>query len=227
LGAKKLPENKGVAPLTSEMGINMRKSGIAFLFGIALSSISPADAATYNLVNQGGGIPLTGYIITDGQLGTLSQSDIIAWQITETGTSSPNLIMTSIDNTNSTVSLTGSALSANSAGLLFNLAASGVSILSFTSNQTNSSGNPAFRLTFCDTAAACFYAASATLNISYRTELFLGFSSGGFTRQTRSTVTSPIATFVPTPLPTSLVLLLTGLTGIGGLSLRRHGRRGH
>jgi hypothetical protein len=200
----------------------MRTSGIWLFLGIASLTISPADATTYSMVNQGGGIPLTGYIITDGAMGTLSQSDIISWMITETGTSGPG-ILTSIDKTNSTVSLTGGALSATSAGLVFTLSASGSSILSFTSNQSYS-GHPAFKLTFCDTAAACFYTVG-TLKITYDTELILSTTAGS-TMQTRGTVTSPIALRVVTPLPASLPLLLSGLAGIGALSLRRRLRRG-
>ncbi len=71
----------------------MRNSGIGtFLFigfiasGISTLAISPAsaNAITYNILGQGAGIPLTGFITTDGHLGTLSLSDIVAWQITET-----------------------------------------------------------------------------------------------------------------------------------------------
>src|SRR5437588_10389678 len=103
--------------------------------GISAQAISPAsaNAIIYSIVNQGAGIPLTGFITTDGHLGTLSQSDITAWQITETGTSSPGII-TTIDNTTSTVSLTDGALSATNAALLFNFASTISSTLIFTTN---------------------------------------------------------------------------------------------
>lgn len=55
----------------------MRITSILPLLGTALLANSPAGATpiTYSLVNQGGGILLTGNIVTDGVIGTLSQSD--------------------------------------------------------------------------------------------------------------------------------------------------------
>ena len=83
----------------------------AGLIATAILSSSAASAITYNVLNQGGGILLSGTITTDGHLGTLSASDITGWQIIQTGISGSGLL-TSIDNTNSTISLSGLALSA-------------------------------------------------------------------------------------------------------------------
>jgi hypothetical protein len=163
---------------------------------IASAAISPASAITYNIVNQGGGIPLTGFITTDDHLGTLSQSDIIAWQITETGTSSPG-ILTTITNSTSTASLTDGALSATATSLLFNFSSSTASTLIFTSNQLVS-GKPAFVLTFCDVGAHCTDTTNPTFPVSYLVNLTLRSTSGTIS-QDRPTGTSPIAV-VPGPI---------------------------
>ena len=77
----------------------IRLTGLfAFLAAIAVLDTSPAGATTYNVVNQGGGILLSGTIVTDGVLGTLSQSDITAWHINQNSVSGSGF-PTSIDNT--------------------------------------------------------------------------------------------------------------------------------
>lgn len=203
----------------------MRIASILPLLGIALLANSPAGATpiTYSLVNQGGGILLTGNIVTDGVIGTLSQSDIISWQITETGTSGPGIMQT-INSTNSTISLTGSALRSDSTGLVFNFSNSAAAKLAFTSNQSffNSvlhANEPAFQLTYCDTVAAC----KSPTNVAYLVQLILTNTTGSVTIGDRPTGTSPIAR--PVPLPASFTLFLSGLAVMVGLMLRQRTRR--
>src|ERR1700757_703801 len=125
--------------------------GTLLLLGFIVAGAPTAavpNTITYGILSQGAGIQLTGFITTDGHLRTLAQANITAWHITETSISSPGFV-TTIDNTTSTVSLTGPALSATATALSF-LFASGISsILTFSSNQLVS-GNPAFRLQYCD-----------------------------------------------------------------------------
>jgi hypothetical protein len=199
----------------------MRNSSVnAFLLpglitaAILLAATEPARAITYNIVNQGAGIPLTGFITTNNDIGVLQQSDIIAWQITETGTSSPGILAT-IDNTNSTVNLTGVALSATTTSLVFNFNSAVASTLVFTSNA-QVSGNPMFKLTYCDLGAHC----TAPFATDVRVNLILNTTSGG-TNQSRFTGTSPIAVIAPTPVPGALSLFVGGLGLIGLLARRR------
>jgi hypothetical protein len=157
---------------------------------------SIARATTYNILNQGNGILLSGTITTDGHLGALTAADITAWNIIQTGISGSNL-PTSIDNTNSALSYSGGALSATNTALVFNFTLSTASVLSFTSNQTFhvlSQTLPAFQLTYCDAKAACippfgFGSADVILVLS---------SAAGADIPSRPTGTSPIAT-VPGP----------------------------
>jgi hypothetical protein len=116
------------------MSLVVLRAALAAL-AILISSAASASTITYAILSQGAGISLAGTITTDGHIGTLSVGDITAWQITATGVSGTGL-MTSIDNTDSTVSLTGSALSASLTSLSLNFSSSIATILSFTSTQT-------------------------------------------------------------------------------------------
>ena len=57
----------------------------AVLFLLLTNSI--ARATTYDILNQGNGILLSGTITTDGHLGALTAADITAWNIIQTGIS--------------------------------------------------------------------------------------------------------------------------------------------
>jgi hypothetical protein len=182
----------------------MRNSRVAMLsiFSFLVSAIPTATLSfgnnvTYAILNQGGGIQLTGFITTDGHIGTLSQADLLAWQITETNISSPGFL-TTISNTTSTVSLTDGSLSGSTSALSFNFSSSISSILKFTSNQLVS-GNPAFVLTFCDVGAHCQDTTNPTFPVTYEVNLTLRSTSGA-SSSSRPTGTSPIAIAVPGPI---------------------------
>jgi hypothetical protein len=115
---------------------------IAALLGLSQAS---ANSITYDLV-----APLTnimeGSITTDGTIGTLSAADITSWSFCPTcggGTLNPS---------NSTVSLTGNALTATSAGLFFNFSGTG-GLLDF--EQNNFAVNGGLDIQFCDTDTPC------------------------------------------------------------------------
>jgi hypothetical protein len=196
----------------------MRIYSIVLLFGMVVCT-SPAGAAVYDILNQGGGIQLSGFIVTTGKLGVLAQSDILNWQVEVVGISGPGL-MTSIDKTNSTVTLTGGALSATSTGLVFNFASHAASELSFRSNQAYVVAfyglQPAFGLNYCDLGAACSYTVGSA-SIPYEVERVLT-STHGASIGTRPTGSSAIATLAATPLPASVSLFGSGLAGLAGLA---------
>lgn len=138
--------------------------------------------------------------------------------------------MQTINNTNSSISLTGSALKSDSTGLVFNFSSSAAAKLAFTSNQSffNSifhANEPAFQLTYCDTIAAC--KAPSPINTPYLVQLILTNTTGSVTIGDRPTGTSPIAIPVAIPLPASFTLFLSGLGVMVGLMLRQRMRRAH
>jgi hypothetical protein len=193
----------------------------ASLAALAIFITSPASAITYNVLSQGGGILLSGTITTDGHLGTLAATDITSWHINENSITGSGFL-TSIDNTNSSVSLTDGALSATTTALVFNFASTTSSILSFTSTQTFPSIGgiilPAFGLTYCDTGAHCI----APINGStYDVDLILSSKSGASITP-RFVGTSPIAT-VPGPIVGAGLpgLMLAG-AGLLGWWRKRH-----
>jgi hypothetical protein len=174
----------------------MRRYLIAPLCAAVLTAITPAKATTYHVLNQGGGILLGGSITTDGNSGVLAASDILSWQIFELGTNFSG-VMKSIDNTNSTLVLTGGALSATTAGLVFNFASTTSSKLSFASTATAvvlGVTRPKFSLIYCDVGAAC----KDPFNTSFEVNLQL-FSTSGGTSGTRPIGTTLIAETTPLP----------------------------
>jgi hypothetical protein len=118
---------------------------------MALTGVSQARATTYDLIGTSG-ISVSGTITTDGDTGMLAASDITDWHINQTFDTVH--FQSFIDPTNSTVSLTGNALTATSSQLLFDFSDTAPSNLYFSSNNFFG-GSGGLSLQFCDAAAAC------------------------------------------------------------------------
>lgn len=117
---------------------------------IALFAATQANADTvYDLIDLSSITVVSGTITTDCNSCTLTQSDITAWNIDINA--GPHFA-TNLSNSNSTVSLTGSALTATPTALSFDFSSSG-SLLQFTSNNFSTDGG--LNLQFCDADTPC------------------------------------------------------------------------
>lgn len=100
---------------------------ISFVFVILIApTVMRADDITYTVNQTEGGYGVAGTITTDGKIGTLSSSDIIAWNLTLN--SSPAILL---GTNNSTALLLGSSLSAAADQLKFDFTSGSFSYLQF------------------------------------------------------------------------------------------------
>lgn len=95
---------------------------------------------TYTVTEMVGGGTATGFITTDGTIGTLAQANILDWSFTLNDGTNPafDLLGPLESGSNSGVFLVGSDLTATSTQLSFNFSATG--ILLFQSPSVGSSG---------------------------------------------------------------------------------------
>jgi hypothetical protein len=99
---------------------------ITLVFALVAPTVLRADNIAYNVNQTVGPFGMTGTITTDGVIGTLSSTDIIAWDLTLN--SSP-AIMLKTDNSSAT--LVGSSLSATAGQLTFDFTSGSFSYLKF------------------------------------------------------------------------------------------------
>jgi PEP-CTERM motif-containing protein len=188
-----------------------------------LLPVSQASATTYQLNNLLSFV--SGTITTDGTLGTLtSPSQITAWTINQTFDTLryPASISSPASPSNSTVTLTGNALTATATGLFFNFSGSGGSLLEFASNNFFG-GSGGISLQYCDATGNCL---NQNLTVLHSFALMAFIDPG--TSSTSSGVMESgtmieIATAVPSsvPLPATLPFFATGLGVLGLLGWRR------
>ena len=200
-----------------------RESMVAFATLLALIGFtSRANADVIYDVNIPS-LTLTGTITTDGDIGTLAASDILAWNLSVP----PNVHRgTSIDSSTGSVSLTSgtTALTATATELFFNFGGSTAAALIFAS--------PGFSLSplgsvmaeqFCNGAANCVNQNNAVLAAGI-SDVWISpgccSSSGGISEEgTVAIATAPVTPAVPEPSTWAMMLL--GFTGIGFMAYRR------
>jgi hypothetical protein len=195
----------------------MKTKLLGLIAYMALLGVPQAGATTYNLTGTSG-IDVTGTITTDGNIGTLSAADITSWNINETFDTIH--VPTNINPSNSTVSLSGDALTATSTQLLFNFADTATSKLEFVSNNFPNPGG--FNVQFCDATTPCINQVGAS-DFSF---MEIVFASGGCCSSSTGVAetgntqigTAAVAT---TPLPAALPLFGAGLGLMGLLGWRR------
>ena len=182
--------------------------------------VSQAHAATvvYNIISPPNLFvsgTLSGTITTDGNTGVLSVSDIISWDIVQSADTVH--FGSTLDPSNSMVSLTGTALTANATGLFFNFGATDNSLLEFFTPP--GTGN---NLQFCDATTPCLNQNSAQ-TFSDIVYVFVAPGEGATSGSSPQVDTTEIAaaTVGATPLPAALPLFATGIGGLGLLGWRR------
>jgi hypothetical protein len=173
-----------------------------FYFTFVGAAQSLALGQTPGGCNQSGGCSS---ITTDGHIGVLAPSDIVSWQL---AIYSSNTFVITLTPTNSQLNLTGSALTATPANLLFNF------------NDTSPDG------LFQISSNNCFPCAT----IQWAAEGFLGSATGAFaigaqqdanTSQNGSSARSGNLAVATAPEISTWAMLLLGFAGIGFMAYRR------
>lgn len=190
--------------------------------GLGIIGSDPASATTYQLDFPS--IFVTGAIVTDGTLGSLSGADIQSWTFSQNvlvmGAGFGPASMSSSEPCTSycsapfsTLTITGSALTATSTGLFFDFSATDGSLVNFATNS-----NPGLSLQFCDTVAPCTNQNGASLNSFVVLDIwnvFDGSTSEGLNEESMGSVQIGQADISATPLPATLPLFVTGLGALG------------
>jgi PEP-CTERM motif len=184
---------------------------LAFVAGFALLLATAEARATVYTLTGVSSISVSGTITTDGNTGTLSQADITSWQLNQPDTT----FVTSLNPSNSTVSLTGNALTATATQLLFDFSDTTPSLLVFESpNFLGGSGG--FSLQFCDGTSACQDGNLTT----YHSSILLALIAPGLGNTQDSIAESGVtqigaATAGGVPEPSTWAMMLLGFAGLG------------
>jgi hypothetical protein len=199
-------------------GVVMKTKSLGLIACMVLLGTSQARATTYDIIapstgELAGGI--SGTITTDGTTGTLSASNITSWNINQT--INDVQFIENLSSSNSTLSLTGGALTANATELFFNFSATDDSLLKFSSTLVT--GNS---LQYCDATAACINQNGAS-DFSTIEWVFVapGLGSTNGSSPQVGDIEIAAATVGTTPLPAALPLFATGLGAMGLFGWRR------
>jgi len=202
-----------------------RLIAIQFLCSVTLI-ISPQSAMSLPItpVALSSGYTLTGSITTDGTIGSLSSSDITAWNWTATG---PSSFSQSFSGPTSTESLD---LTSTSTTLSISFPPDGGPPYPYTAN-----GGHLYLISPTTTTPYAYWETAVTdpgpNNPQPIWQAVIGYDdfpttySGGYTSPTLPSAPLTIATAVPTPEPATITLLGSAILLLGGFRLLRR-RRG-
>ncbi|MCC6775360.1 MAG: hypothetical protein IT537_01795 [Hyphomicrobiales bacterium] len=181
----------------------MKPKFVGLLAGIVLLGVSPASAITYNVNIPVGAGNVSGFIETDGSIGTLTAADIVDWNLLiDSGTLSTTLTGP-LSGSNSTVGFFGSpAFTASATQLLFDFSASTIEV-DYVIFQ-----KPSFGDFFCINACASQFA------VGVGGERAFGIADG----------VVEIGSVSAVPVPAALPLFVSGV-GILGLAGWRRKRK--
>lgn len=188
---------------------------------MALMGVSQAGATVYNIAFPS--INVSGTITTDAT-GALTASDITSWDINQTADTVH--FIGNLSPPNSTVSLTGNALTATATQLFFDYGDTTSSLLDFASNNF-SGGSGGLSLQFCDATAACTNQNGATSNSLTLLVLVapgLGATSTGVAESGLIAIGAAGSGPPSVPKSSTWAMMLVGFTGLGIL-VRRNRKR--
>ena len=194
----------------------MRKSlwiTVVLFAVVAAPAVLRADEITYTVNQAVGAGSVTGFITTDGTIGTLSSTDILDWNLTlnDGHGNTVDLIPS-----NSTVGNTGTDLTASSSDLMFNFSG-GFGAFSF-----NGSAAPSLGQLCYDSVTNCALVSGVDLfDVAGKTPCaYYGCNAGETGNQSIASGGTPVST----PEPGSLASLGIGLVGVAlcWSMLRKH-----
>jgi hypothetical protein len=198
----------------------MRSLIPAGILAFSVLLASQARATVYDVIAPSG-VPISGTITTDGNTGTLSASDITSWQINESFDTIH--VVTNMNPANSTLSLTGGALTATATALDFDFGNTTASLLKFESPNFFTGGG-GLSLQFCDAGSVC---TNQNLATSSSVEILVFIAPGCCSSSTGSSPNNgivEIGTAEPVtgvPEPSTWAMLLLGFAGVAFMAYRR------
>jgi PEP-CTERM motif len=196
--------------LVSKGGIDMNAK--IFALALALASAAPAAATVYNVNDVAGLTTITGTITTDGTLGVLDASNILAWNLTITyGTE------TAVLTGPPSITILDNELSATASQLLFAFGDPGPGYVEI----SNGSYSIVWAATRLNGDSISTYGLAPPYPSSING---MPNTSGNFSFQGGSTL--PIASVVPEPSTSALMLVGFGGLGLSARLRAGKGRRG-
>ena len=185
----------------------MRKSlwiTVALFVVVVAPAVLRADDITYTVNQPVGPGSVTGFITTDGTIGTLSITDILDWNLTLNDGHGDTVDLTP---SNSGVVYTGSDLTASSSDLMFNFSGGDLGHFSFSGSAAPFLGQLCYdSTTNCAlTPGVDLYDVAGVIPCAY-----YGCNAGETGNQSIATGGTPVST----PEPGSLSSLGMGLAGV-------------